>query len=206
MTREAVVLVVDDTAQVRVALGDVLRSAGYLVELFGSAQAVLDRAMPEGPHCLVLDVHMPEVSGLDLQARLVEKRIGTPIVFITGHGDIPMSVHAMKAGAFEFLTKPFRDDQLLYAVERAIEQSAARQQDAASLNRLQERYARLTTRQREVMLLVTNGMLNKEVAVEMGITEVMIKVHRRQVMAKMLAGTLPDLVRMADRLGLRIKT
>jgi len=203
MTSEAVVLVVDDDSRVRIALGELLRSAGLRVQLFGSAQELLDQPMPDGPHCLVLDVHLPGLSGLELQARLVKEGTGTPIVFITGHGDIPMSVRAMKAGAFEFLTKPFNDTALLDAVERAIERSAATREEDAELHAIRERYAALTTRQRQVMLLVTNGMLNKQAAGELGTTEIMVKVHRRNVMARMAAESLPDLVRMADKLGLR---
>lgn len=166
MANKAVVLVVEDDSSVRVALGDLLRVAGFTVQTFGSAQELLEQRMPDGPHCLVLDVHLPGLNGLDLQARLLEKRIGTPIVFITAHGDIPMSVRAMKAGAIEFLTKPFSDTELLEGVRRAIEKSAAKQGEDAHLGAVRERYGRLTPRQRQVMLFVTNGMLNKQIAAE----------------------------------------
>ena len=203
MTPEAVVLVVDDDSMVRDALGNLLRSAGFEVRLYQSAKELLEGPMPSGPHCLVLDVHLPGLSGLELQARLVDQGVGTPIVFITGDGDIPMSVRAMRAGASEFLTKPVDDIRLLDAVERAVEQSARRQAEEAELRVIRERYSRLTPRQREVMLRITNGLLNKEVAADLGITEITVKVNRRQVMEKMVAKSLPDLVRMADRLGLR---
>jgi FixJ family two-component response regulator len=200
---QAVVVVVDDDHAVRAAVGDLLRSAGFEVQLFGSAQELLEQAMPNRPHCLVLDVHLPGLSGLDLQERLVELRTGTPIVFLTAHGDIPMSVRAMKAGAFEFLTKPPNDVALIDGVRRAIERSVLTREHDRELHAIRERYAALTPRQREVMVLVTKGLLNKQVAAELGITEIMVKVHRRHVMAKMEAGSLPNLVRIADRLDLR---
>lgn len=200
--QSAVVLVVDDDIGLRTALGDLLRASGFAVQLFASAQDLLSHRMPDGPHCLVLDVLMPGFSGLELQDHLIEQGMGTPIVFITGHGDIPMTVRAMKAGAAEFLTKPFKDTELLEAIKRALARSAARQKEDADLRQVRDRYAALTPRQRQVMRLVTTGMLNKEIAAELGTTEVMIKVHRRNVMAKMGADSLPALVRMADRLAL----
>jgi FixJ family two-component response regulator len=203
MTSKAVVLVVDDDPGLRIALGDLLKSAGFPVRLFASAEELLAHPMPTGPHCLVLDVHLPGPSGLDLQAHLAQQKTGTPIVFITGHGDIPTSVRAMKAGAVEFLTKPFGEADLLNAVAGAVERSAAVHEDADDLRSIRERYQKLTHRQKEVMLLVTEGMLNKEAAGVLGTTEIMVKVHRRNVMAKMAAKSLPDLVRMADRLDLR---
>jgi FixJ family two-component response regulator len=200
---QPVVVVVDDESAVRTALGDLLCSAGFEVLLFGSAQELLEQTMPDRPHCLVLDVHLPGLSGLDLQERLVELRTGTPIIFLTAHGDIPMSVRAMKAGAFEFLTKPPSDVVLIDAVQQAIERSVTTRERETELRAILERYAVLTPRQREVMALVTKGLLNKQIAAELGTSEIMVKVHRRHVMAKMEAGSLPNLVRMADRLGLR---
>lgn len=198
----AVVLVVDDDSGLRTALGDLLRASGFAAKLFASATDLLAHSMPEGPHCLVLDVLLPGFGGLELQDHLIEQGMGTPIVFITGHGDIPMSVRAMKAGAAEFLTKPFKDTELLEAIKRALARSAAQHKEDADLRLVRARYAALTPRQRQVMRLVTTGMLNKEIAAELGTTEIMIKVHRRNVMAKMGAKSLPALVRMADRLAL----
>ena len=195
------VFVVDDDISVRESLEVLLETAGWRPETFASAQEFLARPAPEVPSCLVLDVSLPGLNGLDLQ-RLLAARVGTPIVFITGHGDIPTSVRAMKAGAFEFLTKPFADDAVLEAIRGALERSQSTLSAQSATRQLQAAYESLTPREREVMALVVAGLLNKQVGGELGISEITVKAHRGQVMRKMKAESLPDLVHMADRLGI----
>jgi FixJ family two-component response regulator len=198
---DAVVFVVDDDAPMRESLKNLIRSVGLRVELFASAQEFLRSKRPDQPSCLVLDVRLPGLSGLDLQRRTGDAGIEIPIVFITGHGDIPMSVRAMKAGAVEFLTKPFRDQDLLDAIQQALERDGKARDQRAALEELRSRFASLTSREREVMKRVVAGLLNKQIGAELGTSETTVKIHRHQVMEKMGAGSLPELVRMADRLG-----
>ena len=200
-----IVFVVDDDLSVRESLELLIRSAGWQVETFVSAQEFLSRAHRLVPCCLVLDVTLPGLSGLELQKQLAE-RTDMPIIFITGHGDVPMTVQAMKAGAVEFLTKPFRDDVLLKAIGGALDRSRAALRLGSEMRALTNRYESLTPREREVMVLVVSGLLNKQVGGELGISEITVKAHRGQVMRKMKAGSLPDLVTMAARLGLRCAT
>ncbi len=202
MTEERpVVCLIDDDPSVRDALDGLLRSVGLQVRSFGSAQEFLRAKLPDAPACLVLDVRLPGPSGLDFQRDLAQSNSSLPIIFITGHGDIPMSVKAMKAGAVEFLTKPFRDQELLDAIQQGIERDRTRRQEAAIVAGLQERYRGLTPRERDVMARVVTGRLNKQIAADLDLSEVTVKVHRGQVMRKMLAKSLADLVRMADKLG-----
>jgi len=200
---EALILVVDDDVSVREALEGLIRSAGLRVESFASAQEFLARPPADAPGCLVLDVRLPGLSGLDLQKRLAEINLEIPIIFITGHGDIPTSVQAMKAGAVEFLTKPLADRDLLDAIQQAVKRDRAGRQRQAEIRELHRRYQSLTPREREVMQRVVSGLLNKQIAAELGISEITVKAHRGQVMRKMRADSLPNLVTMSETLGIR---
>ena len=198
---EPVVFVVDDDQAVREGTKSLIETVGLRVETFRTAREFLSSARPDAPGCLVLDVRLPGLSGLDLQRELADAGTPIPIIFITGHGDVPIAVHAMKAGAVEFLTKPFRDQQLLDAIQQAIERDRVERRERTELAGLRTRYESLTPREREVMALVVAGLLNKQAAAELGKSEITVKVHRAQVMRKMQAESLADLVRMAERLG-----
>jgi FixJ family two-component response regulator len=197
-----VVFVVDDDRSFREALRRLITSVGLAVEVFPTAQAFLNAPRPDAPSCLVLDVRLPGLSGLDLQRELADSERALPIIFLTGHGDIPMSVRAMKAGAVEFLTKPFREQDLLDAIRSAIERDRATRRERHELGELRRRYDSLTPRERDVMARVVAGLLNKQVAAELGTSEATVKEQRGQVMQKMQAGSLADLVRTAARLGI----
>jgi FixJ family two-component response regulator len=199
---DAIVFVVDDDSSIREAIESLVKLAGLRVESFGSAQEFLRAERPDLPGCVVLDVELPGLSGLDLQRELATHGIKLPIIFITGYGDIPMSVRAMKAGALEFLTKPFRDQDLLDAIQQALERDRAARRHSREIAELRERFDALTSREREVMSLVVTGWLNKQIGFELGISEITVKIHRGRAMNKMGAQSLAELVRMTERLEL----
>jgi FixJ family two-component response regulator len=200
---EPIVFVVDDDPSMRQALANLFRSVGLRAEVFGSARELLESELPDVASCLVLDIRLPGPSGLDFQAELAKADIQIPIIFMTGHGDIPMTVKAMKAGAIDFLTKPFRDQDMLDAVATAIERDRTRRKDQKAVAELRAVFETLTTRERDVFALVASGLMNKQIAAEIGLAEITVKIHRGHLMRKMGARSLADLVRMAEMLGIR---
>ncbi len=200
-----VVYIIDDDASVREGVGELIRSVGLSVQSFASSQEFLDSKRPDAPGCIILDVRLPGRSGLEFQKVLQHLSIQLPVVFISAHGDVPISVRAMKSGAIEFLTKPLREQELLDAVHAGIERDRARRQEAELIAELRARYDTLTARELEIMTLVVSGSVNKQIAAQAGLSEVTVKVHRAHVMQKMRAKSLVDLVRMADRIGLTAK-
>ena len=202
--KHPLVIIVDDDSSVREALSELILSAGFRPASFASTQDLLEAGVLETPGCLILDVRMPGASGLHLQHYLVQHGISKPVIFLTAHGDIPMTVQAMKAGAVDFLTKPFSDTDLMAAIRAAIAQDQEKRSARAELRLLRRRYCDLTPRERDVLPLVVSGLLNKQAAAELGISEVTLQIHRRNVMQKMVAASLADLVRIAERLGIEI--
>jgi FixJ family two-component response regulator len=200
---DAIVFVIDDDPSMRKALTNLFRSVGLRAEVFGSAREWLESKLPEVASCLVLDIRLPGLSGLDFQAELAKANIQIPIIFMTGHGDIPMTVKAMKAGAIDFLTKPFRDQDMLDAVAVAIERDRTRRKEEKIVAELRAVFETLTTRERDVLALVASGLMNKQIAAEIGLAEITVKIHRGHLMRKMGARSLADLVRMAEMLGIR---
>ena len=200
---ERIVFVIDDDAAMRETLGSLFRSVGLRVELFGSAREFAEFRMPDVASCLVLDIRLPGVSGLEFQTELAANDIRIPIIFMTGHGDIPMSVKAMKAGAIDFLTKPFREQDILDAVIRSLERDQERRDSEKGVAELRSRFASLTSREQEVIALVLDGLMNKQIAAKLGVSEITVKVHRGHMMQKMKARSVIELVAMADRLGIR---
>ncbi|MDB5612245.1 MAG: DNA-binding response regulator [Bradyrhizobium sp.] len=201
--KEPIVIVIDDDASMRRALTNLFQSVGLGVEVFGSASEMLQSKLPDVASCLVLDIRLPGLSGLDFQTELAKANIHIPIIFITGHGDIPMTVRAMKGGAIDFLTKPFRDQDMLDAVVMAIERDRKRREGEKIVANLQALFETLTPREREVLALVASGLMNKQIAAEIGLAEITVKIHRGHIRKKMGARSLADLLRMAETLGIR---